>query len=64
MSVQSAFFRCENCGRDAPVKPTDRPYEFTVECECGRSYVLSWKHDETPPRFDGTPRPPIRSDER
>lgn len=56
MNVQPDTFRCEHCGRLAAARPTHSPWEFDVDCDCGRSYQLSWKHDEPPPVF--TPTPP------
>jgi len=57
---QEATFRCE-CGFDAPVtKVTDR--EFDVPCPvCHRLYILSWHHDQPPPRFVEEPRLPFQA---
>jgi len=49
--VQDDTFRCEHCGQLATVVPGGTPYEFEVECVCGRSYMLSWDHAEPPPQF-------------
>lgn len=64
MSKQDATFHCDHCGRLAPVVPGETPYQFEVNCECGRSYSLRWKTSEPPPTFATTSRPPARSDER
>jgi hypothetical protein len=53
--VQSNHFQCE-CG-DSPPVTARNAYEFEVSCTCGRELVLSWRHDEEPPQFEG-PVPP------
>jgi hypothetical protein len=61
MKVQEPFYRCEHCGSLAVVRPGASPYEFEVECVCGRCYVLSHAHDEPPPEFQTEGRLPPKA---
>jgi hypothetical protein len=52
MKKQESAFQCSNCGRAVLVRATDSPYEFEADCQCGRSYALSWTHEGPPPQFE------------
>lgn len=63
--VQTDTRRCEDCGRLLAVTPTDSPWEFQVAaCRCGYAgRLISWAHAAPPPRYESTPRLPLRAED-